>query len=256
MSKTVENQLRYARFVMSSVHTHGDAVAQAIQARSTTNPDHQLTAADVNKVLTALTGQLAERLTAYESARSLVIREGSEDTSALRAFEEAVDAMRLKLSEAIGLLNSSFPPHVARDARLHTPLETQRDLLISRVAYAVNHFKQSPFEQQNSFGMTMSTRAIADTLEPLLQDAIRARDALLRDQRETQAARQARDTAEAEFVRTLTQSAAVIEAFMRMSDHTPLANRLRPTQRRVRGDINIADEPTQNDPSPPSDPTA
>ena len=244
MSKKLQNQRRYARLIASTVKEHSEAVAQAVAARQATKPEHTITQDQVSTLMLALAGQIEERAAIYEDSLNLAIKETDEDSAALRKLEAAIEALRAKLTGAIALLKTSFEPSLLRAARLDSTLETtaQRDALIARATYAITHLKQNPTEHENAFGFKLSTQPIVSALEPLLHEAIAARDALTQDQRQTLLARQARDAAEADFWITLTQSASIIESFMRLSGHTLLANRLRPTIRRVRGEVDVEQE--------------
>ncbi|WP_428263088.1 hypothetical protein [Haliangium sp.] len=98
---------------------------------------------------------------------------------------------------------------------------------------------QQPRTAQSPLGDTIDTAALGATLSAALTRYREALDTVAREARETEAARIARRESEARFRQVLVSVAVFLEHYLRMAGDEELANRVRPTQRRAGGEVDV-----------------
>ena len=239
--KTVANRLRYARFVASTVRAQIDHIVEQITAVLQDEPEAP-SAKQVRALLLMLVARIERAATTYHEARADLQREAGEDDSKRGALDQVIEEVRELLRSGRELVLRLGDESIAQRAGLIGRLPDGRDALLDRARSVRKQLKDSPWKLDGVFGTSLSSKAIMAQLDPLVESFDAALKAYTDEGRETIAARQARDEGEREFGHRLTTHALGIEAWLRLAGLDSLADRLRPSEARVRGEEVVGEE--------------
>jgi len=238
ISQQVQNQITVSGKVIASARTHARKVAEvlAVQVPAPPPPAAQLTPAQWEAVVNGLADQLVADSDALRD-RELAYTAEQADDGPVRA---ARDGKVAEVTALIVRLRSAVEDNLGREAlrtyglQGHTPRNPRT--LLGYLRNVANLLRQTPATVTMPFGATFSTDAAATSLEAqhaallaLIQDDDR-------EARELEEAMAQRDRALATWSDRYQGVAATLEGLYRLAGWRELADRIRPTQRAVRGE--------------------
>jgi hypothetical protein len=239
LSEQVQNQLKVSEKVVASARTHAkkvaeelaarDAVVQGVEAKKTTVKAYETAILAFAARLTHATDELRERELEYTAERA--------DDGPIR---DARDATVQALAALMIPLRATVENTLGRSALTAYGLsgETPRvpRKLLNHAQNVARLMKKTPASVKTEFGSSFNTETAAAVLEKKISEL----DALIKDDdrevRELETALTKRDRAVATWSETYQGTASALEGMYRLAGWRELADRVRPTQRALRGE--------------------
>ena len=234
VSKNIENQFLYARFLASASQGSRERLAGALEARLGKKQSEHLL-----KGLDALLDLVARERAAFAEALSTTHEESSEDDEARRAVAEEQRALRQTIIEAREAIAAGFGQQGIESYGLDGRQPQSRERLSRYAHLALSQLEERPRTRTNAFGSSFDTAPIATTLRDHLERFDERLAALDLESRETGLSRGDRDLALDAFRSALVHTASILEATLRLGGLDGLADRVRPTIARVDGEEEI-----------------
>jgi hypothetical protein len=234
-SIVVSEQKSNAAFVASALTVHEEPVVTGLLANNAALPPEDHIDPAVLKQLFAWLGKLLQQKgNALAAAEAAYVSEQADDVP-LRIER---DARHETLSAHSILVRDRVETHIGRDSLAayglsnRTP-RTAPDLLIyAKTASAL--MREQPREVPDGMGGVLSTVALADSLDGMCSALDASVQQLVNEQRELDAARAARNTAQGELVAMYQMIAGLLVYVFRLAGHPDLADRIRPVVRAAR----------------------
>lgn len=231
-----EGRQQYVESVGSSLAVNQEALAQALAARFAGMEGADDAVAAAMTLLTFERKLAQSRLNALGAAELTLSREEGEDQDA-RAARDVPHAALLDYLERLRkrVENDAGPAMMRRLGLAKQP----RDRFTAVVPYAeavIELCRAAKVTLQDGVtGTDYSSASLADAVAQRLDAYQQTAKDVSREQRETQAARAARDAAEADFSQDVYAGAQMLEALYRQAGMVAHAERIRPNTRRVSG---------------------
>jgi len=244
LTDQVQNQIRVSEQVIASARTHCDAVSAALADISleVEGPQTKATKASYQ----VLIASLANRLTFATSG----LRESAQSLAAERADDPPVRLVRDNVTQEVtGLLSSlasMTDSHCGPEAvvkyglRGEFPRVPAKLLESSRNVVGLLH--KYPLVVTNAFGSTLDTKNAAAVLDVKNNELEAAVNDDNREIRELEKALDQRDKAAATWADAYQGTATTLEGLYRLAGFKDLAEKVRPTQRKLKGE-DPGDEP-------------
>lgn len=264
LSRLVSEREQSARAVDAAFTTHGPVVAGrlvSLLSESTDSTESAESRAAIDKLLAALRRRLERAQAAMTEADRAHTRELGDDAAVRDARDVAkgavlslVTSIRMALTSRFGQdfggrLGASGPaPAVPSDVlnwgqKFH-------DALASATLPAVD-LDSDLTDDVGTFSKEVALRKLGQRLSQLEQ----ALAAVARESREAEVSQAAKDQAIADYDRTFSLTASLLEVLLRFAGETTLADKIRPSSRRpgVTADVEApTPTPTPADPTPPT----
>jgi hypothetical protein len=239
LSEQVQNQIKVSEKVVASARTHAkkvaeelaarDAAVQGSDAKKTTAKAYETAILAFAARLTHATEELRERELEYTAERA--------DDGPIR---EARDAAVRDLLALMIALRGTVETTLGRSALTTYGLggETPRvpRKLLNHVQNVARLMTKTPASVKTEFGSSFNSGTAAASLEKKHAEL----DALIKDDdreaRELETALTKRDRAAATWSETYQGTASALEGMYRLAGWRELADRVRPTQRALRGE--------------------
>lgn len=234
LREQVQNQIKVSEKVIASAKTHASKMAAELAARSGQAPEADPAAYEA--VILALAGQLT-RATEALRERELEYTAEQADDGPVRA---ARDAAERDVANLMIRLRSTVEDALGRGALATYGLEGETARgprkIMNHAENVARLLRKTPASITTELGSTFSTAAAAAaveakqaTLAALIQDDER-------EARELEGALARRDRAAAAWSDAYQGVATALEGMCRLAGWRELADRVRPTQRTVRGE--------------------
>ena len=241
ISKMTSHQLNYARAVIAAGRSHLDALIEGLQRSygAAFTPER----CDQTRALIAFHGDLLEQVAGdYEAAASALAQDLGEDIMARDQRTVAATQLTQLLSGCRRRVGENLGESALRIYRLDQTTPVGQEALRRYGAEVLTLLEQNPRTAEDLFGESFSTATLATKLAPAVAALQAALQDVAREERETQAARAARNQAEERHRTTASNIAAILEAHLRMAGLTEQADRVRPTYARTVGEPDSASE--------------
>lgn len=241
ISKTVANRIRNAQVVTASFDVHGpdtiDDLANVFSKAGVGNFD----AAAARNLLGTLSSLLKNSTETLERAETAYATEMSNDGDKRDLRDEAVTALRENTQYARTLLSAAVNAATLRNWGLDKPVPTTPDTLLVYANYAVERLR-ADHRILTRHGITVDTQVLADAIDGPRAELQAALDDLKLDSRENQLALEKRNDALEQWNLAYSVSASVLSDLYRLAGRQNLAKRVRPTVRRISGEVNVDEE--------------
>ncbi len=246
-SVTVSEQKSNADFVASALTVHQEPVVAGLLANNAVlQPEDRIDAVVLQQFFGWLRKLLQQKGDALAASEAAYVSEQADDVP-LRTER---DARHEVLNTQAILVRDRVETHLGRDSLAayglsnRTP-RTAPDLVVyGKTASAL--LREQPREVPDGMGGVLSTVALADSLDSMCSTLNESVQQLVNEQRELDAARAARNTAQGELVAMYQMIAGLLIYVFRLAGHPDLADRIRPVVRAAaRRTPPPADNPTQ-----------
>lgn len=236
ISEQHERRQQYVESVGSSLTVNQEALAQALTARFAGMEGGAEAVAAALTLLTFERKLALSRLDALGAAELTLSREEGEDQDARAARDVPHMALLDYLERLRRRVDNDAGPAMARRLGLAKQPPNRFNALMPYAEAVVELCRAANVTLQDEVtGARYSTASLADAVAQRLGAYQQAAKDVSREQRETQAARAARDDAEAAFSQDVYAGAQVMEALYRQAGMVAQAERIRPNTRRVAG---------------------
>lgn len=244
ISRTTAQKSAISRTIGSTVEVNHEEVGARLDRLLF--PDGVPADLTMSTVVQAVGDVTRRNAAAFEGAERFLATERSEDRRLREARDKGVEELRLVLIKARGAIVNYWGEHAAQDVGFVGTTPETAELLLS---YARN-VQEKLGRGFDDYEVDMPSDLDLGRPDPAnLATAIEARATALEqavnacgvEERETQAALNARDKAEAAWSRHYSPVASIIEGLFRLAEMPELAERVRPTARRRAGLVEEAD---------------
>jgi hypothetical protein len=250
MSVLVNEQQSNAAFVVSSVATYQEPVTTGLLAlNAELAPEDRLDEAVAHQFLTWLAKVLEHKNNALLATEAAYVAEQADDEPLRGERDE-------KHEELAGLMmraRDRMEAHIGRDSLSGYGLgqRTPRGLheLLAYAKTGAELMRAQPRTVSDGMGGELSTVVLAASIDAMrfqVEERVRG---LVREKRELDAARIARNAAQDELVETYQIVAGLLIYLFRLAGHPELAERIRPTLRRPVRATNDGDSGENGDPA-------
>lgn len=234
MNRTMMHQLKYARAVSAIGRRHVDRMVEAMvrEYGDVIVVPERLRAqilADCD-LLDLVLGELERSNTALAQDLTDGILARAQRDGGHESVSRILVGMRARVRENLG-------ETAMRAYRLHERSPGSHEPMARYASEVLALMEQNPRATVDAFGNPFDTGALVAALRPALEDYRDKLATVVREQRQTQQARAARDAAEQRFRRVLVNVAAIVEAYLRLAGDDDLADRVRPTRARASGEV-------------------
>lgn len=247
VSVAIQNRVKNARYVCSSVSTHVDKLSQLLAKKL------KLTEADTKKFLLALHDTLESDAQALDTKEQKYINEQADQPPAQlgrdREFQIAVGAFEHVRFQLLGLQDEQL----LKTYGIPTVIPGTPDKLLATLQHAVPRLlkdttpivNEALLDQLVTSGVDKDqAKATASVVPAYLGKLLDLRakslkaalDKVQREKRETQDALSERDAFLSEWANTYQGVATALEGLYRLVEQNKLADNVRPTSRRRRGE--------------------
>lgn len=234
-SVMVSDQQTSAAFVASALTIHREKVIAGLLANNAALlPEDWLDEAVLQQLLTWLGKLLQRKNETLATAEAAYVAEQADDVP-LRTER---DARYESLNSHMIRVRDRVEVDVGRDQLAayglsnRTPRTLQELLVYGKTAAAL--LRERPVMVPDGVGGVLSTEALAESIEGLCSSLEVNVQQLVTEQRELEAARVARNTAQDELVAMYQMVAGLLVYVFRLAGHPELAERVRPSNRRAR----------------------
>lgn len=254
-SVTVSDQKASAAFVASATTIYRDAVVEGLLAHNALlQPEDRIDAAVLQQLMTWLGKLLQQKRETLNTAEAAYVSEQADDVPVRTERDVRYDA----LDGQVTLVRDRVETHAGRDSLSTYGLSrrkprTAQDLL-TYAQTAAKLMREQPLMVPDGMGGSLSTVALADSLDGLCEALSTSVQQIVTEQRELDAARVARNTAQDELIVMYQMIAGLLAYVFRLAGFPDLAERVRPTVRPGRRSRTAP--PPPDDAAPPPEPGA
>lgn len=238
LSEQVQNQIRVSDRVVASARTHADKISDilAAQAELASGPLPKPSKGAYLAVLGALADGLAQK--------AELLRKAEEDLAAERADDIPVratrDAAATALMTLLGLLRRTIEDHMGAKALATYGLSTESPRVPAKLLQftktVLRQLGEHPAIVTSPLGSTFDTNVAMKSLTTQCHQLEEAVGDDHREARELETALAARDRAAAAWSDAYQGTASTLEGLYRLAGYRDLAEKVRPTQRKIRGE--------------------
>ncbi len=251
ISVQVQNKLSVAEKVVASARTHGPKVAAIIadRAKAIQGPDTKATVAAVEAVILAIADGLVHANTVLRDAETNYFSEKADDAPVRAARDSAVVIVANVLAQLSIAIEGTFGAPALIQYGLAGDIPRTPHKLVSYTGNVVTQLNAHPQQVTNSFGASFDTAIAAAAVKTKLDALTKLVNDDNREARELEEAQTTRNRALDAWSDAYQGAASTLEGLYRTAGYAELAERVRPTQRKLRGD-DPGDEP--NTPAAPT----
>lgn len=235
VSKRVRNQVKNGRHVASAAKTHRTAVADELVERQHASQGAELTAAEFERWLAWLEAEQRAVNQRLWRAELTYTAEQGDDAAVIeerdRLGDELEGSLRSARNNAIEIAGRANVSSYG----LSNPPPSDMAGLADYAANCIELLRENSAPVTRA-GMTFDPSAVADHLEKLADDYQAALEEDKMEKRELEQARGVRDRAMADWKITYQGVAGQLEGLFRQAGRDDLAERVRPTSNRARGE--------------------
>ncbi|HRI69491.1 MAG TPA: hypothetical protein PK156_34910 [Polyangium sp.] len=238
LAEQLQNRVRVSEKVVASARTHGSKISSILarQANEVEGASTPATEDAFKAVIFALANGLEHSTKAMRDAEQAVVAEKADDAPIRTRRDEATG----KLSNILVLLRSTVEDHLGADGLKTYGLTGETSRVPRKVfeqAQSVAHLlEKTPVRLTSPFGTSFDSAIAAAALstQATALDGLIADDD--REARELENAYALRDRAVATWSDAYQGTASVLEGFYRRAGWKELAEKVRPTVRKLRGE--------------------
>ncbi|HVK66887.1 MAG TPA: hypothetical protein VM694_20520 [Polyangium sp.] len=238
LSDQVQNQIRVSEKVAASARTHGPAISPflAAYAKEAQGPDTTATVGAFLAVFGALADGLDRRTAELRETELALAGERADDGPVRATRDQKATALTALLSQ----LRRAVDDHLGAAALATYGLATESPRVPAKLLqYGTNVARllgEFPTSVVSSLGTTFDTKLALDVLKTHCKELEAAVADDHREARELEAALAARNRAGAAWSHTYQGTASSLEGLYRLAGYQDLAEKVRPTHRKLRGE--------------------
>ena len=237
LSDSIENQFKYVDALTTTLESTSERLQGALERELGEKPSAKLLAATRETIK-----QVQARRESYRKALDGLSREEREDSglrSRLNVVYRDLDAGARTVRNALlaGFGQGALDTYALSAA----PPEARRKLA-HYAETALSRLRDSPQSATTLYNTQVETAPLATLLGERLKAFNEVHDAYLLDEKETTNTRDQRDAMQEGFQRALVNTARILEGTLRLARLDYIADRIRPTSSRVRGEEAIEAE--------------
>jgi hypothetical protein len=243
LSEQVQNQIRVSEKVIASARTHAEKVSAALaeQSKKVQGKNTKATAEAFAAVILASADGLAKATADLRETEQTLAAEKADDGPVRAARDNAT----AQLAGLVTLLRSTVEDHLGAAALATYGLggDTPRvpAKLLNHVQNVAQLLEQNPAKVTSALGTSFDTKTAAQALKTRAAELAAHIKDDDREARELETALAGRDRAAAAWSDAYQGTAATLEGLYRQAGWKELADKVRPTQRKLRGDDAGAD---------------
>ncbi|MRG97220.1 hypothetical protein [Polyangium spumosum] len=238
LSEQVQNQIRVSERVAASARTHGPAISPilAAYAEEVQGPETKATVEAFQTVFGVLADGLDRRTAALRETELALAGERADDGPVRATRDQKAAALTALLSQ----LRRAVDDHLGADALATYGLATESPRVPAKLLqYGINVARQLgefPRSVVSPLGTTFDTKLALDVLKTHCKELEAAVADDHREARELETALAARNRATAAWSDTYQGTASSLEGLYRLAGYRDLAEKVRPTHRKLRGE--------------------
>ena len=238
VSEQVQNQIRVSDKVVASARTHGVTVAELLAARSqeVQGPLTKATKSSYFAIFEALADGLSQAAAELGKAEEDLAAERADDIPVRASRDAAASALAMLL----GLLRRTIEDHMGAAALATYGLSTESPRvpakLLQYTKTVARLLGEQPAVVVSPLGSTFDTAVAQQSVIKQCSQLEAAVGDDHREARELESALAARDRAAAAWSDAYQGTAATLEGLYRLAGYRDLAEKVRPTQRKLRGE--------------------
>lgn len=234
ISKTTSDQLKYSQAVETATAQHGEALATKVEKLVWGD---QAPPVSFVLIVQALLALLQRAATALRDADARYIDELSDDDPSRVERDTAVAAIRALIGSVQNSVLGVFGEIYAGNVGLVGALEQRPDMLLRRANRIVRQLRTVPAPAPMLDGATIDIEHVASRIEAAAARLASALEAVAQEKSEADAALVARDQAAAHWERVARLVGNFMVGLAEVAGEYGIAARIRPTTRRLRGEL-------------------
>jgi hypothetical protein len=236
VSKRVSARLSNAEHTIQATQTHGAKAAAGVAPRLP-----GFAAADVERLIVAVAACLLEATNGLRGQEQAYADEQADDPAALDARDSALGALRGELLEVRGFIRKHAPGRL-KGLGLEGELPEGHADFVLHAKNVAKQLSDAGGEVQGPFKMTLNLKEVGALLGERVQTLHEALGAVSQERKELEVALIERDRALAQWQLVYSAVGDILSGLYRLGGEAALGARLRPTQRRVRGEVVMTPE--------------
>jgi len=238
LSVQVQNKLNVADKVIASARTHGPKVATILAERALAvqGPTTKVTVESVTEVIGAIADGVAHANTELRNSELNYFAEKADDTPVRIAREGSVTSVANILAQLRTNIDGTFGPAATAQYGLVGEIPRTPHKLVTYTNNVVKQLQDNPRQVTTAFGASFDTVPAAAAVQAKLAELMGIIKDDNREARELEEAQTARNRAVDAWANAYQGAASFLEGLFRTAGYAELADRVRPTQRKVRGE--------------------
>jgi len=238
LSVQVQNKLSVAEKVVASARTHGPKVAVIIadRAKAIQGPGTKVTAKAVEAVIFAIADGVVHANTELRDAELTYFGEKADDAPIKVARDLAVTRVADVLAQLRTAIEGTLGAPAAAQYGIVGDIPRTPHKLVSYTTNIVKQLEDNPRQVTTPLGASFNTAPAAVAVKATLDDLVKLVNDDNRETRELEEAQTARNRAVDAWSDTYQGAASTFEGLYRTAGYVELAERVRPTHRKLRGE--------------------
>jgi hypothetical protein len=255
MSARTRNRSSNAEYVVSSMDENRDSVARGLLIHNAWLPEElRIDETTLRVFIDWLANTIRYKTTSMLGSETAYVDEQADDPPVRDARDTAMPAVSQCMSQARNQVDAVFGAVGLTTYGLRQPVPRQAVELAAYASTSAKLMRTYPRTAPDGIGGTLNTVTMAGAIEDTLAPLAGALSDLVTEQRQLQTAMIRRDTEVGEWQEVYVNGTAAFAWLAHMAREHELAQRIRPTARRVRGsDGSPADDATADLPGDDSD---
>lgn len=241
MSKSVVNRIKNAGVVVSSGEVHGPEIGARLEQKFSAAGAVDVDAVMIDKVIGGLMAMVQAATEKLETTEHGYAAELGNDGDKRDERDLAVSELRIRLADSRQLLRTFGSDSILANYGLVELSPTTPDRLEKYAGFVLKQLRNNP-RSFTYMGVTVDTTAMADELDQPVARLNNALADLNMDARKNQLTKETRDVALDSWNLDFGACASILSNLFRLAERPALANRVRPTRRRVAGEVSPDDE--------------
>lgn len=236
MGRTIIRRLEWSNEVLSALRQYRDSLAESLADAGFGDVDHW------TKTFRLLADELESSMERLEETELALADERGETREIREERDRVKSELRDELIEIQSLLRGLGGNTLVERFGLSGETPQAHADLENKAKSVLHSLQEAGDTIEGHAGAAVDTAALVDELEPLYERFTEARQAMQADEHAREDVMLERDEARDALERTYRGTAGMVEHAFRIADMPELADRLRPTRRRTRGETSPAEE--------------
>jgi uncharacterized protein YqgV (UPF0045/DUF77 family) len=251
LSVQVQNKLSVADKVIASARTHGPKVAAIIaeRAKAVQGPATKATVEAVGAVIDAVADNVAYANAILRDAEIKYFGEKADDPPIRAARDNSVVDIAGMLAQLRTHIEGTLGASAPNKYGLTGDIPRTPHKLVSYTQNVTKQLDQYPQQVTTALGVSFNTAPASTALKSKLNELVALVNDDNREARELEEAQMERNRAAVAWSDAYQGAASTFEGLYRTAGYAELADRVRPTQRKVRGE-----DPGDDTTAPPAPP--
>lgn len=237
MSVRIRNRAANAEYVVSSMDENRDSVVQGLMTHNQWLPQElRMDEATLRAFLEWMANTVRYKTASMVGAEGAYVDEQGDDPAVRERRDEAVPAVGLCMSQTRSKVSAVFGEVGLSTYGLRAVVPRAPAELAAYASTSANLMRKHPRTAPDPTGGTVDTVALAEAIDQALAPLSTALSDLVVEQRQLQTAMIRRDTEVKEWNEVYVNATAAFAWLARMARQHEVAQRVRPSARRARGE--------------------